>query len=582
MWDSTKTALSPPLAESARMPDISYAGTALNLNGAQYFWRIKFWDNTGEEGAWSATQTFYMAGESSAYRSIGTNAATLYAVGTASISQGSSTVTFADGASLPGNVGQGDKLTISSEVFYIKSRDSATQVTVQEKAGAGHSGEAYIIARAYNTISAWEADRQADLVAENRIEVGVAYNDGPFDEQVTISGSTTDASHYMHLTVASGQRHDGTAGTGTRFHPASVAYGTSPFQIQDHYFIIEWVDFDETDTGGHSETLTLTGTNITARYLILRGARNNNTGINVSSSNSKIYNNFIYKISNQAGPSYGALWLNTLNGGIEAYNNTVFGNTGTGITFGSGSLDHYVKSNISVGNTIGDYSDSGAYTAANNLSSDDTARGINSLKNKSAANQLISVTDGWEDLHLRDGADALDAGVDLSATFSDDIDGDSRPQNAGWDIGADERHFSSVTDQDITFTNITLNGLVQTLTGSTNPWQVESTAPAGTAWSVAISASDFNDGSHAICMNSLEVRLLDANIVILTGSDKPSSQMTSFTPLSGSGQTLLGYSGSDGVGIFEFTPEFQLHLPAETYTGSYSATVTVTYILGPW
>ena len=95
MWDSTKSALSPPLAENARMPDVSYAGTALSLNGAQYFWRIKFWDSDGTEGTWSATQIFYMASESSTYRSIGTNAATLYAVGTASITQGSSTVTFA-------------------------------------------------------------------------------------------------------------------------------------------------------------------------------------------------------------------------------------------------------------------------------------------------------------------------------------------------------------------------------------------------------------------------------------------------------------------------------------------------------
>src|SRR5262249_41354354 len=45
------------------------------------------------------------------YRSVGTNTGTLYSTGLASINWGTSTVTFGGGASLPTNVGQGDKLT---------------------------------------------------------------------------------------------------------------------------------------------------------------------------------------------------------------------------------------------------------------------------------------------------------------------------------------------------------------------------------------------------------------------------------------------------------------------------------------
>jgi hypothetical protein len=55
-------------------------------------------------------------------------------------------------------------------------------------------------------------------VAENRMEIGVAYDDGTFvaasDPMVQINGSVTDAAHYLRITTGPGQRHDGTAGTG--------------------------------------------------------------------------------------------------------------------------------------------------------------------------------------------------------------------------------------------------------------------------------------------------------------------------------------------------------------------------------
>jgi len=59
MWDSGKTSMTA-LAVGARMPDRSYAGTALSLNGTIYHWRIKFWDNLDTEGAWSSAATFTM------------------------------------------------------------------------------------------------------------------------------------------------------------------------------------------------------------------------------------------------------------------------------------------------------------------------------------------------------------------------------------------------------------------------------------------------------------------------------------------------------------------------------------------
>jgi hypothetical protein len=68
MWDTGKTSLGSELIENTRMNDVSYAGTALVLNGATYYWRIRFWDTAHDGGSgeadvagdWSAVQTFSM------------------------------------------------------------------------------------------------------------------------------------------------------------------------------------------------------------------------------------------------------------------------------------------------------------------------------------------------------------------------------------------------------------------------------------------------------------------------------------------------------------------------------------------
>ncbi|OQA81752.1 MAG: hypothetical protein BWY29_01030 [Microgenomates group bacterium ADurb.Bin238] len=59
MWDSTKTAMGP-ISNGSTTPQISYAGTALSLNGTTYYWRMKVWDQATGESAWSSTAQFTM------------------------------------------------------------------------------------------------------------------------------------------------------------------------------------------------------------------------------------------------------------------------------------------------------------------------------------------------------------------------------------------------------------------------------------------------------------------------------------------------------------------------------------------
>src|SRR5512136_2563321 len=135
------------------------------------------------------------------YRSIGTNSAELFNAGTATVAMGQAKVTFAGGGRLPETVGRGDEIVIDDEELYILSRDSDTQLTLQTPAMKEHLAEEFAIRRAYTSIQAWVNDRNGNLVRDDRLEVGVCFNDGPFSTKrhwalAHIQGSRTDPDHF--------------------------------------------------------------------------------------------------------------------------------------------------------------------------------------------------------------------------------------------------------------------------------------------------------------------------------------------------------------------------------------------------
>ena len=61
--------------------------------------------------------------------------------------------------------------------------------------------------RDYSTLQAWEDACPANLVTDGNIWRGECYNDSEFSSSgtlVTIAGITTDATHYVELTTATG------------------------------------------------------------------------------------------------------------------------------------------------------------------------------------------------------------------------------------------------------------------------------------------------------------------------------------------------------------------------------------------
>jgi len=360
------------------------------------------------------------------YRSIGINPGILV-LGTATVSSGSTTVTF--GGSLPSNVGVGDQLRldpggVNDEVVYILSRTSATEVELQTPAAVAHTGDSFQIRRAFNSFPIWESMREGDLIGEDRVEVGVAYNDGPFPSGVTFVGSTTDSAHYMMLTVAPGQRHSGVAGTGALVDGGNSAIGE--IVIADDYTVVEWLEVRRVRSATSAGVKVQAGKVLLAQLLVY----DSTTGAMLSGgggSSFTIRNSILYRNDRDG------IAGNVSTDSFTVLNCTVFGNSQQGVD-AVGSIVVDVRNTISMGNLSGDFAVGGG-SQTNNMSSDNTAIGF---PNQIPANEFVSTTAFAENLHLRAGAVAAENGIDLISLFQNDVDDQARPTGALWDIGADE------------------------------------------------------------------------------------------------------------------------------------------------
>ena len=140
----------------------------------------------------------------------------------------------------------------------------------------------------------------------------------------------------------------------------------------------------------------------------------------------------------------------------------------------------------------------------------------------------------------------------------------------------------SITTAAITFPGVALNGTDQTISGTTTAWQVDANGQTG-GWNVTVSSGSFtNGGSGTIDVSNFEVRLLDADIVLVSGDPTvPGSTQTTFAALSATPLKIASAASGTGNGVYDLTPGFRLTVPAEVVTGSFSATVTVLVSAGP-
>ena len=430
--------------------------TSNALNGSLDEVRIS---NSGRGDGWIQTEynnqsspaTFYTVGPEltgavciTNYRSIGTAADET--AGTATATNGSKVVTGSGTAWRTNNRGIGDQIDLGGADYTILSVDSDTKLTLTEPFSGAYSG-AYTIARQFTTIPQWEncislagcpggypfPPATASLVADNRTERGIAYNDSVFSVGATINGSTTDATHNITLTVATGNRHNGTAGSGVALDGGGTI---QTLLIRDDYTRLEWFEFRNCK-GADGNVVSAGAQNVLVSHLIVHDFDDpvftNIDGISIQSSagvfSLAVRNSIVYDGENSCVQADGA------DDTLTVENSTLYG-CRRGVYEDAGSTIN-VRNTIAMANSTADFAVS-VGTQSNNLSQDATAPGVGSLTLRAPANQFVSLTSGAEDFHLVTSADALDAGTPLSDVVVD-IDLQTRPSGVQWDMGADER-----------------------------------------------------------------------------------------------------------------------------------------------
>jgi hypothetical protein len=404
-----------------------------------------------------------------------------YAVGTVSATNGSRIVDGSGTAWRTANRGRGDRLDIDGTQYTVDTVLSNTSLVLTTRyLGSTGGGKTYLLSRQFNQVDAWEdcidgptsssctylKVTSGSLVSDNRIEVGVAYDDGQdLVANTDIQGSTTDFVHTITLTAAPGNRHIGIRNTGIQI--VSVGAFLDPIiDIRDRNVTVEWLSLaaGTADSNGairvDVDDPAFNGP-VVIRNNILFGLGSH--GIVVGSTTSQnilldIHNNVLRPTSANA---YYAIRLNpsgsSWNPGSEVYisNNTVFPG-GTTNDYGIQAVPAD-NSAVTLVNNIAHSWDIECIqvpnpNAASNFNlvgprdldldgSCTTAPGGSSLVNvpltgAGGANFVDPGPAG--NYHLQASSVAIDLATTLANTHVTDIDGGVRPAGAAWDIGADE------------------------------------------------------------------------------------------------------------------------------------------------
>ncbi len=166
----------------------------------------------------------------------------------------------------------------------------------------------------------------------------------------------------------------------------------------------------------------------------------------------------------------------------------------------------------------------------------------------------------------------------------------------------------SIVIDDMVFTGVTLNGTDRTSLPFDlgDPWIATDPSGSGDGWKLRIRVTDFVEPgeSHTIPwhytysgadqylfkMNIDSIVSLDGHNIPTTGAGQPGDMpyvitgVPDWTTLSGLqdiDQTFISADVAEGMGRYEIQPDFFLDIPAETYVGSYTSTMTVTISTGP-
>lgn len=293
----------------------------------------------------------------------------------------------------------------------------------------------------YTTLQAWEDACPANLVTDDKIWQGQAYNDGEFTAGVDISGMTVDSTRYVELTTASGQSfrdhasvqsnalaYDQTKGVGISINSAA---GVIRCQVQ--YCRISKLQVKNTSTSSGAYGIRVNAANCTIEFNIFEGSNTNiNQGVGQSSGGvSTFRNNFWVNRGNNANCG---IFDNTVSS-VFAFNTCVMpdSNTNGNRCFTNSHCSPVMKFNAVFG--CGSFKVSGGVGAGSGYNCTDAAAATAStgdLVSKTMSSQFENSDSDWR---LKSGADCINMGSDDATHGANDIAGTARPSGASSDAG---------------------------------------------------------------------------------------------------------------------------------------------------
>jgi hypothetical protein len=292
----------------------------------------------------------------------------------------------------------------------------------------------------YNTLSgAVEHIKSAHATFSENMTITISGSWSSADSaRVSLTGFTLGA-YSLTITATGDARHDGTPNKSGAYYNSDIITlqqtagvdGIVIDGIMANRIGLGW----DANTGGTVKNCILYGTD----DLIGPIAGNCTGTVN-------IYNNILFRNSDHHGSADNKAIELSSNITANVYNNTI--DTGAangvyGVGISGGSTNQLLKNNIVGPNTSyrtcysGTFSSSSDYNTSSDTTSTDGAHDQEQV-NVTYANSSS------QDFHLASSDTiAKNAGVDLSGTFTTDIDGETR--SGTWDIGADEYSSSGTT-----------------------------------------------------------------------------------------------------------------------------------------
>lgn len=286
----------------------------------------------------------------------------------------------------------------------------------------------------YSDLNAAASGEEADLVALDRQLVIECYNfedtggRGYFND----ANWTVDVTHYVTVTVPVGQRHDGKWST-SGYRLKITGGWASGINTELDYTRLEWLQVEDNMTVAGGSGFSITGENC-----VVDGCITKFTGVATTPRGFSV------------GPAANGTWLrNCL---AHDYRN---GSGGRGFSLSTDTSGELELDNCGAHNCYQGFVETWFPPILKNCWAQDCDDGFNGTwhadsdynlsdlaadapgTNSKNSTEIEFVDKADDDFHLADtDLGALNSGVDLSGTFTDDIDGDVR--SGSWDIGPDQ------------------------------------------------------------------------------------------------------------------------------------------------